>query len=91
MSETRHFIQLIRGAPRNNVAALLITFSLTVFVDLVIAANIGVILAALLFMKKMSISVQVMSMSGEDIGVAPPAYEMWLAFNQSDSKTNRNS
>lgn len=75
MSEAKHFIQLIRGAPRNDVIVLLITFSLTVFADLVIAVNVGVILAALLFMKKMSESVQIASMSGEDIRVALPAYD----------------
>ncbi len=75
MSEAKHFIQLIRGAPRNDVVVLLITFSLTVFADLVIAVNIGVILAALLFMKKMSESVQIVGMSDEEIGVALPAYD----------------
>jgi SulP family sulfate permease len=75
MSEAKHFIQLIRGAPRNDVIVLLITFSLTVFADLVIAVNIGVILAALLFMKRMSESVQVVGMSDEEIGIALPAHD----------------
>jgi MFS superfamily sulfate permease-like transporter len=46
-SEVRHFLRIIRGAPRPDVAVLLLTFILTVFVDLVVAVNVGVILATL--------------------------------------------
>ena len=38
---------------------LLITFGLTVFVDLVVAVNVGVVIAALLFMRRMADSVSV--------------------------------
>jgi len=54
MSELHHFKNMVRTAPKPDVAVLLITFLLTVFGDLVIAVNIGVLLAALLFMKRMS-------------------------------------
>lgn len=54
MSELHLFSHMIKTAPRSDVAVLLITFLLTVFVDLVMAVNIGVMLAALLFMKQMS-------------------------------------
>lgn len=59
MSEARHFIDLLRHAPRHDRALLLITFLLTVFADLVIAVNVGVLLAALLFMKRMSETVTI--------------------------------
>ena len=59
MSEAGHFIDLLRHAPVNDKALLLITFLLTVFADLVIAVNVGVLLAALLFMKRMSETVQI--------------------------------
>ena len=59
MSEVRHFLRIVRGAPRPDVAILLLTFLLTVFVDLVVAVNVGVILAALLFMRRMSDSVSI--------------------------------
>jgi len=59
MSEVPHFIRLVRGSPATDVAILLITFSLTVFVDLVVAVNVGVILAALMFMRRMALSVTV--------------------------------
>ncbi|MCD6706063.1 MAG: STAS domain-containing protein [Thiobacillus sp.] len=59
MSEARHFVDLLRHAPMNDKALLLITFLLTVFADLVIAVNVGVLLAALLFMKRMSETVTI--------------------------------
>ncbi len=54
MSELHRFSHMVRTAPKSDVAVLLITFLLTVFGDLVIAVNIGVLLACLLFMKRMS-------------------------------------
>ena len=59
MSEARHFVDLLRHAPVNDKTLLLITFLLTVFADLVIAVNVGVLLAALLFMKRMSEAVRI--------------------------------
>jgi SulP family sulfate permease len=59
MSEARRFLRLVRGAPRADVAILLITFSLTILTDLVVAVNIGVILAMFQFMRRMSASVEV--------------------------------
>jgi SulP family sulfate permease len=59
MSELPHFLRLARGAPRPDVAILLLTFGLTVFVDLVVAVNVGVMLAALLFVRRMAESVNV--------------------------------
>jgi SulP family sulfate permease len=59
MSEVPHIIRLVRGSPATDVAVLVITFSLTVFVDLVVAVNVGVILAALFFMRRMSLAVNV--------------------------------
>jgi SulP family sulfate permease len=54
MSELHRFSHMVRTAPKPDIAVLLITFLLTVFGDLVIAVNIGVLLACLLFMKRMS-------------------------------------
>jgi SulP family sulfate permease len=59
MSELHRFSHMVRTAPKSDVAVLLITFLLTVFSDLVIAVNIGVILASLLFMKRMSESIRI--------------------------------
>jgi SulP family sulfate permease len=59
MSELPHVVRLVRGAPKLDVAILLLTFLLTVFVDLVVAVNVGVILAALFFMRRMAESVNI--------------------------------
>ncbi len=60
MSDVRHLLRMVRRAPRPDVFILLITFSLTVFADLVIAVNVGVILAMLLFLRRMSSAVEVL-------------------------------
>jgi SulP family sulfate permease len=59
MSDLPHVVHLVRTAPKTDVVVLLLTFFLTVFVDLVVAVNVGVILAALLFMRRMADSVNV--------------------------------
>ena len=53
MSEWRAFRSLIR-APRSDVAVLLTTFLLTVLVDLTVAVQVGVVLAAFLFIRRMA-------------------------------------
>lgn len=53
MSEWREFAGLL-GAPKSDVIVLLVTFFLTVAVDLVVAIQFGIILAAFLFVKRMS-------------------------------------
>jgi len=53
MSEWRSFAGLLR-APRGDLVVLLLTFALTVFVDLTIAVQVGIVVASLLFMKRMS-------------------------------------
>jgi len=53
MSEWRSFAGLLR-APRSDLVVLLLTFALTVFVDLTVAVQVGIVVASLLFMKRMS-------------------------------------
>lgn len=67
MSETKHFARIVRCAPRADVAILIITFLLTVFADLVIAVNIGVILAILQFMRRMAASVEVQQLGEQEL------------------------
>ncbi|MBU6468222.1 MAG: STAS domain-containing protein [Betaproteobacteria bacterium] len=67
MSEIKTFTYMLRFSPLSDRFILLTTCFLTVFVDLVIAVNIGVVLAALLFMKKMSDSVAIESITPESI------------------------
>jgi SulP family sulfate permease len=67
MSELRHFTRMVLRAPRADVAILLTTFALTIFTDLVVAVNIGVILALLQFMRRMAASVKVQPLSEHDV------------------------
>ena len=48
------FFRLCKTAPKSDIIVLVATFFLTVFFDLVVAIEIGVVLAALLFMKRMA-------------------------------------
>lgn len=52
MSEWESFVSILRG-PKNDVAVLLTTFFLTVLIDLTVAIEIGMLLAAVLFIRKM--------------------------------------
>ena len=52
MSEWRNFKSILKG-PRGDVAVLLITFFLTVLIDLTVAIEVGIVLAAFLFMRDM--------------------------------------
>lgn len=53
MSDIPHFIHILRRAPLTDVVILLITFLLTVFTNLVIAVNVGVLLAMIFFIRRM--------------------------------------
>jgi len=50
----QHCLQIVRVGTRSDVAVLLICFGLTVLLDMVIAVGVGMVLAALLFMKQMA-------------------------------------
>lgn len=54
MSETKHFAHIVRVAPRSDVLVLVTCFILTVVFDMVVAVSVGVVLAALLFMRRMA-------------------------------------
>ncbi len=54
MSEWRHFVRLCKTSPKSDILVLVTTFVLTVLFDLVIAIEVGIVMAAILFMKRMS-------------------------------------
>ncbi len=54
MSEWRKFVHLLKTAPKSDTLVLVTTFVLTVVFDLVVAIEVGIIMAAILFMKRMS-------------------------------------
>ncbi|HLU50863.1 MAG TPA: SulP family inorganic anion transporter [Flavobacteriaceae bacterium] len=70
MSEWRQFVSILKSN-RMDVIILITTFVLTVFFDLIIAIEIGVVLSSFMFMKRMSQSIQVQNLttsaSEEDI------------------------
>ncbi len=54
MSGIKGFIHMLKTAPKSDIAVLVITFVLTVVFDLVVAIEIGMVLAVFLFMKRMA-------------------------------------
>jgi SulP family sulfate permease len=54
MSEIRNFVGVVKVAPKSDVTVLLTCFGLTVLFDMVVAVSIGVVLAAMLFMRRMA-------------------------------------
>ncbi len=64
MSEWRSFVGLVKG-PRTDAMVLITTFTLTVLVDLTVAIEIGLVLAAFLFISKMAKASKVDLVTGE--------------------------
>ncbi len=54
MCEWRQFVKICKTAPKNDIIALVVTFVLTVVFDLVVAIAVGMIIAVVLFMKRMA-------------------------------------
>lgn len=54
MCQWRTFVSLVRTAPKSDIIVLVVTFVLTVVFDLVVAIEAGMIIACLLFIKRMS-------------------------------------
>ncbi len=54
MCQWRTFVHLVKTAPKSDIIVLVLTFVLTIVFDLVVAIEVGMVLACLLFMKRMS-------------------------------------
>lgn len=54
MSEWKQFAELLKVSPKSDILVLVATFVLTVAFDLVVAIEVGILMAAILFMKRMS-------------------------------------
>jgi sulfate permease, SulP family len=77
MSEAKRFKNVLQKAPVADRVILLITFALTVFADLVVAVNVGVILAVLQFLRRMAetvdtrpVEARVLKAELEEMGVS---------------------
>ncbi len=54
MCQAKNFIHLCKTAPKSDIIVLVVTFVLTIVFDLVVAIEVGMIIACVLFMKRMS-------------------------------------
>jgi sulfate permease, SulP family len=74
MSEAKHFMRTLRVAPRSDRAVQLACFALTVLFDMVIAIGVGVVMAAISFMKRMAevADVRLVSETHHQAAVIPP-------------------
>jgi SulP family sulfate permease len=75
MSEVKHFVHTLKTAPRSDIVVLLTCFGLTVVFDMVVSVTVGVMLAALLFMKRMAELTGARVIEGDHPGLVekPPA------------------
>jgi len=67
MSEVHRFTHILKTAPSADRGILVVTFVLTVFADLVVAVNVGVILAVLHFLRRMAESVETQALDASTI------------------------
>ncbi len=74
MSERKQFIKMLKRAPRADVGILLVTFGLTIFTDLVVSVNIGVIIATLHFLNRMASSVELRHFKNEELNREYPEF-----------------
>ncbi|TFH20311.1 MAG: sulfate permease [Myxococcales bacterium] len=70
MSEWRVFVHLLRS-PRSDILVMTVTFALTVLVDLTVALQAGMVLAALLFMRRMAELSQARYVTRRDSSAVP--------------------
>lgn len=83
MAEVRHFAHIVKVAPKSDVAVLLTCFVLTVGLDMVVAVTAGILLAALLFMRRMAETATVQLVSGQHphLNVKLPARTLLYEIN----------
>ena len=78
MSDAKHVIKLVKKAPSADILILLVTLVFTVFVDLVVAVNIGVLLAIGHFIMGMSATTEIKQHSSDDLISELPEHQNML-------------
>ncbi len=70
MCEWKQFVKICKTAPKSDILVLVVTFVLTVVFDLVVAIEVGMLIAVVLFMKRMAdvARIRTWSENGEDSG-----------------------
>ncbi len=80
MSDAKHFVHTMRVAPKSDVAVLLTCYVLTVGLDMVVGVSVGMVLAALLFMRRMAEVTQARLAAGthpDVLGTLPPGVAVY--------------
>ncbi len=72
MAEAKHVVRILRGAPRADILVLLSCLSLTVIFDMVVSVTVGIVLASLLFMKRMAEVSKVELVNPEEMNLDRP-------------------
>ena len=80
MAELDHFAHMLKVAPRSDVAVLLTCFFLTVLFDMVVAVGVGVVMAALLFMRRMAEVSEVRLVDAHPLGLTRPLPKGVIAY-----------
>lgn len=70
MCQWRAFTRLVKTAPKSDILVLVITFVLTVLFDLVVAIEVGMVLACLMFIKRMSEETEVRGWKYDDSNIS---------------------
>jgi SulP family sulfate permease len=83
MSEVKHFVHIVRVAPRADMAVLLTCYTLTVVFDMVVSVTVGVMLAALLFMRRMAEVTSASLSEGENLALTAPLPKGVLVYDVS--------
>jgi len=66
MSEAHKVVYLLRRAPKDDILVMLLCMSLTVLFDMVIAITVGIVLASLLFMRRIARMTRLSELSAEN-------------------------
>jgi SulP family sulfate permease len=81
MSERRHFVTILRIAPKSDVLVLITCFALTVLFDMIMAVSVGVVLSSLLFMRRTAELTHSRLLEAESVGetqyVLPPGVALY--------------
>ena len=68
MSEAHKVVGLLRRAPKDDIIVMLLCMSLTVLFDMVLAISVGIVLASLLFMRRVARMTRLTEIPGQPAG-----------------------
>jgi SulP family sulfate permease len=83
MAELKHFLRILRVGPTSDALVLVVCYALTVAIDMVTAVSVGVVLASLLFMRRMVEVARVQLIEGEHPALPRPVPAGVLVYDVS--------